>query len=136
MNSKTLIAGLIGGIVFFLLGWLIFGILLSGPMESYSNMNCIRPEAEMNIPLVAVANLIWGFLFAYIFSKWPSVNSFGTGALQGAIISVLIGLSMDLFIYAFTTLSTSLAVAAFNVVGNAVVGAIGGGVIGWWLGRK
>ena len=136
MNTKVLIGAVIGGVVFFLLGWLIFGMLLGPMMEGYTNMTCMRPEAEFNIPLVAVANLVSGLAYAYIFSKMPSVTGFSSGAVQGAIISVIIGLSFDLFFYAFTTMSTSLVTSVYNVVGNAILGAIGGGVIGWWLGRK
>jgi hypothetical protein len=96
----------------------------------------MRPEAEMSLPLVFAANLLWGYAFAYIFSNWKGDVNFTTGAIHGAIISILIGLSFDLFMHAFTTMNSSLIVAVYNGVGNAVVGALGGGIICWWLGRK
>ena len=136
MNTKTIIGGVFGGIAFFFLGWLIFGIVLGPMTASYTNMSCMRPEAELSVSLLAVANLLWGLTFAYIFSKMPSITGFASAAVQGAIISILIGLSYDLFMYIFSTMSNSLVPAIYNVVGNAVLGAIGGGVIGWWMGRK
>ena len=136
MNTKTLMGGLIGAIVFFFAGWLIFGIVLMGMTEPYTNMSCMRPPAEMSLLWIGVSNLFWGIAYAYIFSKMPSVTGFSSGVVQGVIIAVLIGLSFDLFMYATSTMNTSLVVTAYNAVGNAVLGAVGGGVIGWWLGRK
>ena len=136
MNSKTLIGGVIGGVAFFLLGWLIFGIVLMPMTASYTNMSCMRPEAELSLPLLAVANLLWGLTFAYIFSKMPGITGFASAAVQGAIISVLIGLSYDIFMYVFTTMNTSLVIAVYNLIGNIILGGLGGGVIGWWMGRK
>src|SRR5690349_7612472 len=107
MSTKVLIAGLLGGIVSFLLGWLVWGILLADTMNSYSNMACMRAEDDLNIPVIFVAQIIWGLLFAYIFSKWSSINSFSSGATAGAILSVGIGLVLDLMFYATTTMMTS-----------------------------
>ncbi|HJW29796.1 MAG TPA: hypothetical protein VJ508_11220 [Saprospiraceae bacterium] len=135
MNTKSLVAGLIGGVAFFLLGWLIFGMALANMMASHSNMSCMKPMADMSMPLMVVANLLWGITFGYIFGK-AGIAGFSAGATQGAIIAVLIGLTMDLFLYTTTNLYPDFTVAGIDIVANAVVGAIGGGVIGWWLGRK
>jgi|WetSurMetagenome_2_1015567.scaffolds.fasta_scaffold807601_1 hypothetical protein len=134
MNTKTLVGGLLGGVAFFVLGWLIYGMLLGTMMESHTNMNCMRPMADMSWPIMIAANLVWGFTFAYIFSK-ASIAGVSAGATQGAILAVLIGLSMDLFMYGTTTLYPDLTVAGIDVVINVIMGAIGGAVIGWWFGR-
>ena len=136
MSTKAIIAGLLGGVVSFLLGWLVWGILLHDTMNSYSNMACMRSEDDMNIPLIFVAQIIWGLLFAYIFSKWSTINSFSSGATAGAILSVGISIVVDLMFYATSTMMTSLTVLGIDIGANLVVGAIFGGVIGWWLGRK
>lgn len=131
-----MIAGLLGGIVSFLLGWLVWGHLLADTMNSYSNMACMRGEEDMNIPMIFVAQMIWGLLFAYIFSKWSTINSFSSGATAGAILSVGIGLVIDLMFYATSTMMTSLTPLGIGVGANLVVGGLMGGAIGWWLGRK
>ena len=41
MNSKVLIGGIIGGIAFFLLGYLFYGLLLGKTMSAC--MTCQRP---------------------------------------------------------------------------------------------
>lgn len=136
MNAKVLVAGSIGGIAFFLLGWLIWGIALMDIMAGYSNASCMKPEAEMNMAYMVVANLLWGIAYAYIFSNWTGANSFSAGMVPGAIISVLIGVAMDLYSLAMTTMMTSTTPMLINLAANAVVGGIVGGLICWWLGRK
>jgi hypothetical protein len=136
MNAKVLVAGIIGGIAFFFLGWLIWGIALMDIMSAHSNAACMKPEAEMNMVYLVIANLLWGIVFAYIFSNWTGVNSFNAGLLRGAILSVLIGLTMDLYSLSMTTMMTSTTPMLINVAANAVVGGIVGGIVSWWLGRK
>ncbi len=136
MNAKVLVTGIIGGIAFFFLGWLIWGIALMDIMSGYSNAACMKPEAEMNMVYMVVANLLWGVAFAYIFSNWTGANSFNAGLLPGAIISVLIGIAMDLYSLAMTTMMTSTTPMLINIAANAVVGGLVGGLVCWWLGRK
>lgn len=136
MNAKVLVAGIIGGIAFFFLGWLIWGIALMDIMSGYSNPDCMKPEAEMNMVYMVIANLLWGIAYAYIFSNWTGANSFNAGLLPGAIIAVLIGIAMDLYSLAMTTMVTSTTPMLINIAANAVVGGIVGGLICWWLGRK
>jgi len=130
-----IVAGVLGGVAFFLLGWLIWGIVLMDMMSQYSNASCMKPEAEMNMMYMVIANLIWGFAFAYIFSNWSGAKSFSSGLVPGAIISVLIGVSFDLYSLAMTTMMTSTTPVFINIAANIVVGGIVGGLICWWLGR-
>lgn len=136
MNTKVITAGVIGGLVSFFLGWVIWGMLLMDTMTQYQNASCMKPESEMNMGLLIVANLIWGFLYAYIFSNWKSELSFKSGLVPGAVMSVMIGLAFDLYTITFTTMSNSYTPIGINFVANAVVGAIIGGAVTWWLGRK
>lgn len=136
MNTKMIVAGLLGGIAFFFLGWLVWGILLMDMMAQHSNAACMKPAEEMNMAYMVVANLLWGWTYAYIFSNWPSARTFSTGLIGGAIISVALGVAMDLYSLSMTTMMTSTTPMLLNLVANAVVGGIVGGVVCWWLGRK
>lgn len=130
-----LIGALIGGVVFFLLGFILYGFVLGDMMASHSNMSCQRSPGDENYGLLVVANLLWGFTFAYVFIKSNVVGA-GAGARMGATLAVLIGLTIDLFLLATTTMYADWTVTGLDVVINIISGAIGGAAIGWWLGRK
>jgi len=135
MNIKTIIAGILAAIAFFLLGWLIWGMLLMDTMNQYSNAACMKPEEEMNMAYLVVANLLFGLIYAYIFSNWSGPKSFSSGLLPGALINIVIGAGYDFFMLSMTTMHTSTTVVGINIIPNAVVGAIVGGIVCWWLGR-
>jgi hypothetical protein len=135
MNAKVLVAALLGGIAFFLLGWLIWGMLLMDMMAQYSNTACQKPEEEMNMLYMVIANLLWGYVYAYIFSNWNGAKTFASGAVPGAIISIVIGVAFDLYMLALTTMMTSTTPIFINIAANGVVGALVGGLVMWWLGR-
>ncbi len=134
MNTKTLIGGLIGGVVYFLLGMLVWGFLLKDMMAS--NMSCMRAEAEMSIPLGIVANLLWGLFLAWVLTKFQNVNSFSTGMQTGALFTGFLALAMDIGFYTYSTMFNSWSAVAIDIALNIVMGAIVAGVIGWWYGRK
>lgn len=134
MYTKTLIGGLIASVAFFLLGWLIYGMLLKDTMAGY--MSCQRPEAEVSLLWAILANLLWGWLFAFILSKWGTISTFSAGALAGGLLGGAIALTFDVGMYAYSTMWTSATGIPIDVVINIVMGAIGGGLIGWWFGRK
>ena len=78
--------------------------------------------------------VVSAFLFTLIYQRWAGIKTFVTGAKAGAILAALIGLSSELMILAEYNIIDSTIVAT-NVIGNLVWGALGGGVIGWILGR-
>ncbi len=131
-----LVAGLMGGVGFFLLGWLLYGILLMDTMASYSNAACMRAEEDMNLPLLVVGNLIQGFFVAYIFSHWASISTFATGLQRGAFIGFLLSLGMNCIWYATSTVMTNFTGAIIDIIVVTVMWGIVGGIVGWWLGRK
>jgi len=87
MNKRFLISGIAASVVFFLLGFLVHGVLLS---QDYMQLkNLMRPEAEAmaNMPYMVVAHILMGFAFAWIYSQGVSGASwiaqgvrFGTAA--------------------------------------------------------
>jgi hypothetical protein len=80
MDTRTLLAALVGGVVAFLLGWLIFGMLLMGWMEAHmlSYPGLMKTEEEMNLALMFLSNLCLALLLAWSFGRM-GVNSLTEG---------------------------------------------------------
>jgi len=134
MLTRILAATVAGGIAFFILGFVIYGLILD-PMVMKPNMNefaGLTKDPPSWIPLV-LANLANALLLAYIFDKW-GVRTFVDGAKGGAIVSFLITLTIQLFFAAFMNLSKNYIPPLADVIGSIVLGAIVGGVIGQVLG--
>jgi hypothetical protein len=130
MNTKMIIGGVIGGVIYFLLGWLIYGIIFADSMEG----NCMRPHDGVLPIWIFIGNLFTGWMLSYVFSRM-AVNSLSSGATAGAIIGFLSAIGMDCLMYGTTTMITEPMHILIDVVITAVLWAIVGGVIGWWLGR-
>ena len=87
--NKTILGGLAGGIAFFLLGWLMYGILLPKIMTDCFSMDCSRKEEDMVWWALIASNLIWGYALSLILS-WSTTRSFSMGMQKGALIVLII----------------------------------------------
>ncbi|MDZ4822971.1 MAG: hypothetical protein SH856_05890 [Flavobacteriales bacterium] len=136
MNTKMILGGIVGGVVSFLLGWVVFGILLepyyTSNMVEYSGSGLVRAEADMHLWAIAVAQFAWSFLLAWIFSKWGGINAM-KGFVNGFIIFLLVTTGFDLFMYAQFNLYKGTFYLV-DIAVNAVFGGIVGAVIGMVMG--
>ena len=132
MNAgKIIIAGLIGSIVAFMLGFITFAFLLedfflanSGTAEGVD-----RGDDLLMIPLI-IGHLAWGLLLAYILGKLGDIDSFSKGALAGAIIGFLGVSAVDLILLGTTNLANVQGTIA-SILCLTIISAIVGGIIGW-----
>src|SRR2546426_1157117 len=119
MTTKTIYAAIAGAVVAFLLGWLVFGIML----DSFYTAHTIKYVGLMKNPPVWWAifafDLGFSLLFAIIFSKWANIASFGQGFIAGSWMGFLIILSFDLMFYAFMHLMLHTALIV-DVIVNAI----------------
>lgn len=134
MNAKVLVGGLIGGIVFFLLGWVLYGMLFKDAMNACTT--CQRPMESMMFPILGVGQLFFGLFVAYVLGKWSSVSTFGGGAMAGGVMGLLMSIGWTMTVYATSTMYTGTACIIYDILINIVMWTIVGGVVGWWLGRK
>lgn len=135
-NNKIFTAGLVGAIVAFLLGYLVYGLALTDFFmeNSGSATGVMRGDDEMQwIPMI-LGHITWGMLFALIFGRWANIATFATGAKAGALLGFLIGASFDLIQLGSTHISNVTGIIA-DIVAMTVISAIVGGVVGWFLGR-
>jgi len=134
MNTKMLIGGIIAGVAFFFLGYLIYGILLTDMMATCTS--CQRPMEELNMAFLVIGSLFMGILLSYILSKWAGVSTFMGGIMAGGTVGLLLGIAMDCMSYATTTMYNSVTCIIYDIVITSAIWAIMGGLIGWWQGRK
>jgi hypothetical protein len=134
MNTRLIIATLVGGIVSFFLGWLIFGVLLMNYYEANTTQYAgLMREMPNNIILIIIANLANAFLLAFIFQRWAGIKTIVKGLLGGMLVTFLIILSMDFYLLAWMNLYTPTSIIV-DIIVNTAFGGIIGGIIGWVLG--
>jgi hypothetical protein len=136
--KKLLMGGIVGGILFFGLGYLIYGNLLMNFMKDHPGTvsGVDRAMDQMEFLYLAIGNLSMGFLLAYIFVK-ANVNTFGGGLFTGGIVGALVSIGVDCTMYATTNIISKTAMAAdvtATTVMSAIVGAVVAMVIG--MGKK
>ncbi len=136
MNSKFLVSGLVGGVVFFFLGWLFYGIVFESTFQQFAgSATGVMKTTDMVWWALIFGNLLWGLFYAYVFSNWANVSSFVGGAKAGATMGFFMSGSYDLINYA-TSNVMQLGGAFLDIFICMITSAIAGGVIGWMLGRK
>ncbi|HMK05720.1 MAG TPA: hypothetical protein VK489_16075 [Ferruginibacter sp.] len=132
--KKLFLGGIAGGIAFFLLGWVIYGMLLMNFMTSHPGVAGNIQKTEPDFLYLIIGNLAMGFLFAYVFIK-AGVNSMANGLVTGGIMGLLMSVGFNCVMYATTT-STSKTAMAADVGGFVVMTAIGGAIVGMVLGMS
>ena len=134
MDTKNfLLASLAGGIVFFVSGFLFYGVLLSDFMVAGSADGVMKETPDF-VPLI-LSQLIFGAFLTMVLRRWPGAATLAQGAKAGASLGVLLGLGFSLVQYATMNVMTAALIPVEAVVG-AIRGALAGGAIGAVLGRR
>ncbi len=136
MNKNVLLAAAVGGITAFLLGWLIFGVLLMDYMNSHmvSYPGLMKSESEMDLGLLFVSNLVLAALLAWSFDRM-GVKGLMAGVRTGAVMGLLFYLSVDLSFLAMMNLFSEPMAAVVDVLSNALWVTGVGAAVGMVLGR-
>ncbi len=137
INKKVLIGSVVGGIAYFLLGWVIYGILMKEYCAANFDQTGMRPEAEMVLWAMGLANIAFAMLMSLIFS-WSNISSLLSGAKIGGIVGFLTAVSIDFSFYAMTTMYKNWSALFVDIIVYTIMSAIVGAVIVWAmsLGKK
>lgn len=130
-TSKLLLAGLVGGVVYFGLGFLIYGLLMKDAMAGMSSV--MRADADVQWWAGILGNLVMGIFLAYVFARWAGVKTLVGGLMAGAIIGAFVASSYDLSMYAWTTMMDMKAMV-MDIVMTTIMTSVAGGAVGWMLG--
>jgi len=124
--TKFLLGTVVGGIVYLLLGWLVYGILFT---------NIYPPSENENMLFMVLGSLSYGALLSYIFNKWAGISTWATGVKAGAIIGFLAALWMNFFMYSGMP-EVNYQNFILDVVLNIGIGAIVGAGVAMVSGRE
>jgi hypothetical protein len=125
MNVKNFfIAGLVGGIVDFLLGYLFYGFLFKDNFSS---------SGTENMTFIFLGCMTFGFFVSYIFTVWAGISNAVTGLKAGAIIGLFLGLYSNFFMnsmnhnpnYNLMALDMGIMIVMSALVGAAIALVIG-----------
>lgn len=133
--KKFLIGTLVGGVAFFFLGYLLYGLALAGFFAGHAGAASgeMKTMEEIVWWSLIAGNIASGALLTYIFLKWANVSTFSSGLSAGGAVGFLASLSMDLIRYA-TSNSLDLTGSLADVAVGTVMSAVAGGIIGAALG--
>lgn len=129
--KKILIAGTIGGILFFLFGWVVYGILLKNYFFNHTGASGHLDRIDIEIVIVFLGSLLQGYLYAYIFTR-ANVETFKDGLITGGTIGFLIISSFDIMMYG-TTLILSKHSLVVDILASTTIAIIVGSIVGWVL---
>jgi hypothetical protein len=132
-TNKILLGGLAGGATFFLLGWLVYGILLMDYTKANYNQCAMRPMEDMIWWAIILSNLAFGFLLSILFS-WSNTSGIAAGIKVGGIIGLLMGISFDISMYSMSSMFSSLTAVCVDIIVYAILTAITGAVVGLVMG--
>ena len=132
MNTqKFLVSGIVGGIVSFFAGYLIYGLVMMDffAKNAGTATGVMRGQTEMVWWALIAGCIFMGLNFSYIFNRWANINTLAAGASAGAVIGLLMTAGFDLIMYANTNVS-NLTGTVVDILTGAIMGAVTGGAVG------
>ncbi|MDG1652887.1 MAG: hypothetical protein P8M02_05870 [Flavobacteriaceae bacterium] len=114
MTKKILLSGIVGTIVYYLLGWLVYGFIL--PEKS---------TGEESMLFIFLGCLFYAFLIAYVFCKLAQLTSFKTGFTAGLVMGILYAMVWYFFMnWEFKP----MAIIEEIIIGGLMTAVLGGAV--------
>lgn len=129
MERKIVLSAVAGFVTMFLSSWLLFGILLKAQMEKWQAAVGDCGNLEPDFPAMIIAQVAMCILLAILLTRLNK-ETFMSGCITAGWITLLIVIWYDGWMWA-TFPFMDLEMAAFDVIGNTIIGALTGGVIGW-----
>lgn len=126
MNKKMWTGFIVVFIVYFLLDWLVNGVLLQSSYMAEEVAKLMRPEAEIQMWIIIICDLFYAFFFTLIFSKGFENKGMMEGARYGFYVAMMVSLPMAYGTYAVMPIPYTLALQWFlyGLLVNIVCGVV------------
>jgi hypothetical protein len=135
---KILLATLLGTLVYFLFGWLVFEGMIGRYMaDNTTKLDGFRKdEASSSMLMLLISCASYALLLTLFFGHWSTVHTFKEGAWKGAMIGMLIAVMTNSYWYSSTYFFNSLKPLVVDVMAAGLtVGLMGGAIaafLGYW----
>jgi uncharacterized membrane protein len=133
VNKNFLTATIVGAVVLFVTGYLIFELALGGFYEANMGTATNVMKETPNWMWLIVSILLWS-AFLTLALGWAGSTDPASGFKTAAIVSLLVAASYSLGQLGMTNLNT-LTLAIADPIAGAIHSGIGGAVIGMLLGK-
>ena len=128
MNKKLWVTFIVVFIVYFILDWLVNGVLLHSTYMAENVAKIMRPEAEVNsnMWMIVISDLVYTFFFTFIFSKGFENKGWMEGLRYGLYVGLMVSLPMAYITYAVQPIPYSLALQWFiyGTLQNIIIGIV------------
>jgi hypothetical protein len=132
---KILRGTVFGGIAYFLLGWLVWGILLMDFFSANMNQSTSRPPEEMVWWAIILSNLVMALLLTLIL-HWARAKSIIDGLKFGALFGLLYGSALAFSFWSMSTMYLNAGAMVTDILVSTAVMAVIGLVIVLTWGRE
>lgn len=132
---KILIASIIGTITYFIIGWLVFELLLGKYMEAntFSLPGFRKNEEESSFPMLIISCYAYALLISIIFGYWVNITNVKKGFAGGAVIGILIAVMADSYWYSTSHFYNNIYPLLADVAAAGFTVGVMGGIIAFSL---
>lgn len=134
-TQRLVLSTLVGGLVSFVLGGVIYGVGLAGFFEQHLGSASGVMRDPMVFWALALSELAGAALLTLVIGSWARVAGAAAGARLGAIVGLLVSIFFDFNIYGTTHVFDLTAALVDPVIGAARF-AVTGAVIGVLCARR
>jgi uncharacterized membrane protein len=133
VNKNFAIATLAGTVAFFILGYVLYGLLLMGFFQSNAGSAMGVSKETPDFLWLILGNLVTA-AFLGVLLGWKGANDVASGAKAGALVGFLLSLGYGLTMFATSNISNLTATLVDPFV-SAILFGVTGAVMGMMLGK-
>ncbi len=131
MDKKFWISGIVAAVLFYLLGFVVHGMLLQGEYLQLPNLFRTEQDAMSRMPFMALANLLSGLAFAWIYRQGIAAGE--SWVQQGVRFGIAVALmsAVPMYLIYYTIQPWPGAVVVKQIVLETICIVIVGIVVAW-----
>ena len=136
--KRIVVSSLLGTVVYFALGWLVFEFLLGNYMENNTTQvpGFKKTSEEFSLFMMILSCASYSVLLSVILGWWGNISKFEHGFVTGSITGILIAIMADSYWYSTSHFFNSIYPLLVDVVAAGVTVGLTGGVIAMILGHR